>query len=79
MLKLLVNAAVHWIKAGLPLRCLKIVLFSRNITKKSSDNELLIKLFQNLKENHAVKVEEHRSTVSNRIRFQLFIKFTEQK
>ena len=52
MLKLLVNAAIHWMKAGLPLRSLKIVIFSRNIDKINKADQPLFDLFQKLKDNH---------------------------
>ena len=53
MLRLLMNAAVHWMKAGLALRSLKIVIFSRNIDKISKADQPLFDLFQELKENYA--------------------------
>ena len=52
MLRLLINAAIHWMKAGLPLRSLKIVIFSRNIDKINKGDQPLFDLFQKLKENH---------------------------
>ena len=58
MLKQLVNAAVQWMKAGLRLRCLKIVLFSRDVSKKDRTHGPLITMFQNLKETYEEKVEE---------------------
>ena len=67
MLKQLVNAAVQWMKAGLRLRCLKIVLFSRDVSKKdrvSNTHGPLITMFQNLKETYEEKVEKETSSVS---------------
>ena len=52
MLKLLMNAAIHWMKAGLPLRSLKIVIFSRNINNISKSDQPLFDLFQNSKDIH---------------------------
>ena len=55
MLKLLVDAAVHWMKAGLPLRSLKIVIFSRNIDNISKADQPVFDLFQELKSSHEQK------------------------
>ncbi|CAH3154722.1 unnamed protein product, partial [Porites evermanni] len=50
MLRLIMNSAIHWIKAGLSLKTLKIVLFSRNPEKHSKTNEPLFDCFQKMKD-----------------------------
>ena len=59
MLKLLLNAAIHWMKAGLPLCSLKIVIFSRNIDKISKADQPLFDLFQKLKDDHEQKEKQN--------------------
>ncbi|XP_059171978.1 uncharacterized protein LOC131953016 [Physella acuta] len=45
----MVNAACEWIRAGLPLQCLKIVLYSTNPLKLSERDANCLKLFSELK------------------------------
>lgn len=45
----MVDAACNWMKAGLPLRCLKIVLFSENTNRIPGGTLELIDLFERLK------------------------------
>ncbi len=53
MLEEIVAAAIHWIEAGLPLRCLKIVLLETD-----PENMGLILRFKSMKESyHARKME----------------------
>ncbi|GFN81164.1 collagen alpha-6(vi) chain [Plakobranchus ocellatus] len=49
VLRSMVDVACHWIKAGLPLKCLKLVLYSRNPNELSEKDELCIKFFKRLK------------------------------
>ena len=55
MLQLIMNSAIHWIKAGLSLKTLKIVLFSRNPEKHSKINEPLFDCFQKMKDKYDEK------------------------
>lgn len=49
ILKSIVKAACHWIKAGLPLRCLKIVLYLRNPLQVSDEDVKMLTCFTGLK------------------------------
>ena len=49
MLRLIVDSAIHWIKAGLGLKTLKIVLYSRNPQKYDKSMEPLFECFQKMK------------------------------
>ncbi len=60
MLKLLMDAAIHWMKAGLPLRSLRIVIFSRNIDNISKADQPLFDLFQKLKDNHEQEEKQNK-------------------
>ena len=55
MLRLIMNSAIHWIKAGLSLKTLKIVLFSHNPEKHSKTNEPLFDCFQKMKDKYDEK------------------------
>ncbi|XP_048258837.1 uncharacterized protein LOC124119725 isoform X3 [Haliotis rufescens] len=46
VLKAMVDGACHWIKAGLPLRCLKIVLYAAELNMRDIE---AVKLFKQLK------------------------------
>ena len=46
-------------KAGLPLRSLKVVIFSRNIDNISKADQPLFDLFQKLKNDHEQKEKEN--------------------
>ncbi|KAL8619588.1 hypothetical protein ACOMHN_019644 [Nucella lapillus] len=49
MLRTIVSAACHWIKAGLPLRCLKIVIYTNNPHLASQSTQELLEVFTTLK------------------------------
>ena len=49
VLRQILKAAVNWIKTGLPLRTLKIVLFSRNPQKEDKSFVPLFQLFEEYK------------------------------
>lgn len=49
VLKRTVECACHWMKVGLPLKCLKIVLFDKDPYKKKETTEECIKEFAKLK------------------------------
>ncbi|XP_064602108.1 uncharacterized protein LOC135468030 isoform X2 [Liolophura sinensis] len=49
MMRSMVDAACSWMKAGLPLRCLKIVLFSENTDRIPEGIKDLVSLFEKLK------------------------------
>ncbi|KAK3763175.1 hypothetical protein RRG08_035857 [Elysia crispata] len=49
VLRAMVDGACHWIKAGLPLKCLKLVLYSSNPSKLDEQHELSMKFFKRLK------------------------------
>ena len=50
MLRLIMDSAIHWIKAGLCLKTLKIVLYSRNPQKHDRSFEPLFDCFQKFKD-----------------------------
>ncbi|XP_046575713.1 uncharacterized protein LOC124283733 [Haliotis rubra] len=50
VLRAMVDGACHWIKAGLPLRCLKIVLYASNPYNLSKKDSEAVKLFKDLKQ-----------------------------
>lgn len=52
MLSLILDSAIHWIKAGLLLKNLKIVLYSRNPQNYDKSFEELFKCFQEFKCNY---------------------------
>ena len=51
MLRLIVEAAIKWINVGLPLRDIKIVIYSRNPAYPGSSEIELANCFQYLKNN----------------------------
>ncbi|XP_033108418.1 uncharacterized protein LOC117109994 [Anneissia japonica] len=58
MMNGMVEAAVNWMKAGLPLRKLKIVLYAANVDDKQAlleKNKGICELFKELKETHGMK------------------------
>ena len=55
MLKLILNSAIQWIKTGLELKTLKVVLFSKNPTKPDKSHEPLFESFQKLKDTYGDK------------------------
>ena len=52
MLSLILDSAIHWIKAGLLLKNLKIVVYSRNPQNYDKSFEELFKCFQEFKCNY---------------------------
>ncbi|RUS78149.1 hypothetical protein EGW08_014097, partial [Elysia chlorotica] len=61
VLKALVDAACHWIKAGLPLKCLKLVLYAPDPSTLDEQNELCMKFFKRLKSAWNQKEKENAS------------------
>ena len=55
MLRLIINSAIQWIKAGLELKSLKVVLFSRNPTKPDKSHKPLFECFQKMKDTYGDK------------------------
>ncbi|XP_071958348.1 uncharacterized protein [Antedon mediterranea] len=58
MMNGMVEAAVNWMKAGLPLRKLKIVVYASKVSNKElllKKNEQLCQLFEKLKGNYGMK------------------------
>ncbi|CAH1799149.1 unnamed protein product [Owenia fusiformis] len=55
MMKAMVDAAVNWIKSGLALKCLKIVLYTRRPDKLTSEEVSVVELFAKLKKNYETK------------------------
>ncbi|CAB4038898.1 uncharacterized protein LOC110065298, partial [Paramuricea clavata] len=79
MLKLLMNAAIHWMKAGLPLRSLKIVIFSRNIDNISKSDQPLFDLFQKLKDIHEQGEEKQDKEVEvESDRYDIYLSYSEE-
>ncbi|CAG5131449.1 unnamed protein product, partial [Candidula unifasciata] len=58
VLKAMVNGACHWIQAGLPLHCLKIVIFSGNPSVLSEMDKTYLKLFAQLKTKWSYKAKK---------------------
>ena len=50
MLRAMLDAAINWIRAGLPLKCLKIVLYTRRANKLSEEEAKVVALFNSIKE-----------------------------
>ena len=55
MLRLIMDSAIHWIKAGLCLKTLKIVLYSRNPQKHDRSFNPLFECFQKFKDKYDEK------------------------
>ena len=55
MLRLIIDSATHWIKAGLELKTLKIVLFSRHPERHDKSHEPLFECFQKIKDQYGDK------------------------
>ena len=55
MLRLIMDSAIHWIKAGLELKTLKIVLFSRHPEKHDKSHEPLFECFQEMNDQYGDK------------------------
>ena len=49
MLRSIVDAAIHWMQIGLPLKVLKIVIYSKDPERDIATPHLLIGCFQRLK------------------------------
>ena len=66
MLRVMVQTGIYWIKAGLPLKCLKLVLFTM-----SPDRDRLfmykdtISEFRSLKNKHLSKDDEVSQVIAN--------------
>lgn len=50
MLRAMLDAAINWIRAGLPMTCLKIVLYRRDPSWLSKDEQGLVKLFTDMRD-----------------------------
>lgn len=55
MLRLIIDSAIHWIKAGLELKTLKIVLFSCHPERHDKSHEPLFECFQKMKDQYGDK------------------------
>ena len=51
MLRIITEAAIKWIEVGLPLKVLKVVVYSRNATVTGKDAFELVQKFKDLKTN----------------------------
>nr|XP_006820675.1 PREDICTED: uncharacterized protein LOC100375438 [Saccoglossus kowalevskii] len=81
MLKGMIDAAVNWMKAGLPLRLLKIVVFTRSVKEGKMDSankkhfKGILSLFTALKEQYESKeIEEKNDTIE----FDVYISYSEK-
>eukprot|EP00794_Sanderia_malayensis_P007284 gene7284-8097_t len=63
ILCLIVEAAIHWMQIGLPLRVLKIVAYTKDFKQIKGDN--LLDNFQTLKKKWLVKEEQRRKKVND--------------
>ncbi len=61
MLRLIVEAAIHWMQIGLTLKVLKIVIFARDLNKINSHP--LMSYFEALKEKWVLKMEKDKEEV----------------
>ena len=50
MLRSMLEAAINWIRAGLPLKCLKIVLYTRRSNKLDDEELGIVALFNDIKD-----------------------------
>ena len=50
MLRLIVEAAIHWMQIGLPIKELKIVLFQNKTEAINETNQILVDYFDSLKQ-----------------------------
>lgn len=50
MLRLIVEAAIHWMQIGLPIKELKIVLFQNKTESINETNQILVDYFDSLKQ-----------------------------
>ena len=60
MLRIITEAAIKWIEVGLPLKVLKVVVYSRNPTLIDKDTFELVEKFKNLKANW-MKIKDRES------------------
>ncbi|XP_077868252.1 uncharacterized protein LOC100375438 [Saccoglossus kowalevskii] len=80
MLKGMIDAAVNWMKAGLPLRLLKIVVFTRSVKEGKMDSankkhfKGILSLFTALKEQYESKEIEEKVTIE----FDVYISYSEK-
>ena len=72
MLQAMLDAAINWVRAGLPMKCLKIVLYNRNPSHLSSEEKKLVDLFT--KNKAQVEKQQEAAQVST-IKNYLFIYF----
>ena len=49
-MRAMLEAAVNWMRAGLPLKTLKIVLYCRNPQRLSDEEQSVVKLFEKMRE-----------------------------
>ena len=49
MLRLIVEAAIHWMQIGLPMKELKIVLYQNKTESINQTNQILLDYFESLK------------------------------
>ena len=49
MIRLIVEAAIHWMQIGLPLKCLKVVVYTRHPSQPDKSVLELVKYFNALK------------------------------
>eukprot|EP00111_Clytia_hemisphaerica_P017752 TCONS_00052511-protein len=50
MLRLIVEASIHWMEIGLPMKELKIVLYQRDTSEVSKVNKILVDLFEEMRQ-----------------------------
>ena len=48
MLEAMLDAAINWIRAGLPMKCLKIVIYTRSARKLSQEEQTLVAAFEKM-------------------------------
>ena len=73
MLRLIVETAIHWMQIGLPLKILKIVVFSRD--NKELDKNPLLAYYKELKQKWAgiLKNENDQPQVGNSFQLHVII------
>ena len=62
MLRFIVESAIHWMQIGLPLRLLKVVIFSRTPNdEKRTSSDPLCSYFQEIKDKWLKKLEKEKT------------------
>jgi len=78
ILRLLVEATIHWMKIGLPLKKLKIVAYSPNPEKPSPTTKLLSGAFTELKKNWQLLKDHERFSSTQTFDYDVYLIYSEE-